>query len=499
MTQEELARLHREAEAALKKIPGVVGVGYGHRERGGKTTSEVAWRVYVQKKKPKSELRPEDMVPAEYQGIETDVLESPKVVDLSCEDLDAYSPLTGGITVTNNKSVTPGGTIGAGTLTCFATMDTVGGPHNIVLLSNNHVLMANGGAVGDTVYQPSTRPGAEKMNPVGKIWKAGLKGLFDFTYPSEGKVTFKVDCCAAQIDICISSWCHTNCGESFNSLVHGLNIGGKNNIADVARVAQTDIKPGQDYVVYKVGRNTSRTVGKITDAMGNPNTDNQNVIVIKATEPNCNGILQFADEGDSGSPLINSNNQIIGILFGKDNNDPTQAFACHIHPVMNLLHVTPVTTAHAPTDNPAYASGTVWETPAIIEGKPNQTPVLRERFLGCAEGKKIMELVEAHRREVVHLVNHNRRVTVAWRRNQGPAFLNRAINNARDPEQRIPSEIEGVTSAGLLSAMAEALKLQGSSALRRAIEQYGDAVIAYAADCRDLHALVDRLEEKAPA
>ena len=37
MDQKELAALHAEAEIELKKIPGVIGVGYGLKEVGGKT------------------------------------------------------------------------------------------------------------------------------------------------------------------------------------------------------------------------------------------------------------------------------------------------------------------------------------------------------------------------------------------------------------------------------------------------------------------------------
>ncbi len=50
MDQKELAALHAEAEAELKKIPGVIGVGYGLKEINGKTTDQIAFRVYVRKK-----------------------------------------------------------------------------------------------------------------------------------------------------------------------------------------------------------------------------------------------------------------------------------------------------------------------------------------------------------------------------------------------------------------------------------------------------------------
>jgi hypothetical protein len=90
-------------------------------------------------------------------------------------------------------------------------------------------------------------------------------------------------------------------------------------------------------------------------------------------------------------------------------------------------------------------------------------------------------------------------VTVAWRRNQGPAFLNRAMNNARDPEELIPWEIEGVTRTALLNAMAAALSEHGSPELRRDVARYRDDVMAYATACDNLHELVERVSERQPA
>jgi phage-related minor tail protein len=93
-------------------------------------------------------------------------------------------------------------------------------------------------------------------------------------------------------------------------------------------------------------------------------------------------------------------------------------------------------------------------------------------------------------------VNHNRRVTVAWRRHEGPAFLNRAMNNARDPEEKIPQAIAGITRETLLVKMADALTQHGSPELRKAIEENCREVLAQAEQYDSLHDLVDSLLEK---
>jgi len=75
MTPAELMRQRPEAEAELKRFAGVVGVGVGVRERGGRLTDELVLRVYVEKKKPKYDLAPDKLIPATWRGVPTDVLE----------------------------------------------------------------------------------------------------------------------------------------------------------------------------------------------------------------------------------------------------------------------------------------------------------------------------------------------------------------------------------------------------------------------------------------
>ena len=86
MKQEDILRLHREALAELKKVPGVLNVGYGLRECSGKVTRDVAFRVYVRKKKPRRNLSMAEIVPAAFKGIPTDVLEENWFVPDDCAD-----------------------------------------------------------------------------------------------------------------------------------------------------------------------------------------------------------------------------------------------------------------------------------------------------------------------------------------------------------------------------------------------------------------------------
>jgi hypothetical protein len=146
--------LARGAEARLRAIPGVVHVSVGLRERGGAITDDHAIRVYVREKQPLDEVAPAERIPAEIDGVPTDV----NVVGefRFAADNARYRPLVGGIQITNriidvNDTMTRT-QLHRGTLGCFATRISDGSQ---VLVSNWHVLAANGGRNGDRVYKPA--------------------------------------------------------------------------------------------------------------------------------------------------------------------------------------------------------------------------------------------------------------------------------------------------------------------------------------------------------
>jgi hypothetical protein len=498
MNEEELYRLYYEAREELAKYPGVVGVGLGLKERGGALTRETAFRVYVKEKKKSSDLPPSARIPASYKGVATDVLKVREAVPrYAHSDQTTHSPLVGGISITNGRRGAQGFAIG--TLGFFATIDGVEGPDNIALVTNRHVLARNGGQLNDDVYQPNLL-NIMPNNGIGKTHRMPEIDNHHFQYPPPLRLTpgepagdFWIDCATAKLNICISSCCHTNCGVSFANEIIGLNVAGGNALVDVARARHGE-------TVFKVGRTTGRTEGTVSDVAavvsGGGLTANGilEVTFVRATEPD---VFMFSDEGDSGSAIVNNDGKLVGLHYSAALT-PDKSLNSHIHPVLDALQVTPITTANPVHDN-AAAVGMIGNVPVLVDGRPSQALALRDRLLQSPEGPRIAALIEAHRQEVVHLVNHNRRVTVVWHRHQGPAFLNRAIHNARDPEQTIPREIQGITGAMLLASMGNVLAEQGSPALRDAIGQYREEVLALAEGCDNLHELVDRLSERQPA
>ncbi len=62
-------------ESELLRKANVVGVGVGLRRRGSKYTKELALVVMVRKKVPADQLAPDDLIPAQIDGIPVDVQE----------------------------------------------------------------------------------------------------------------------------------------------------------------------------------------------------------------------------------------------------------------------------------------------------------------------------------------------------------------------------------------------------------------------------------------
>ena len=76
MTDEDRIRRVKEKHAAqLLGKANVVGVAIGYKEKGGQKTDKPSLVVMVKKKVPLSDLKKQDVVPPEVEGVTTDVQE----------------------------------------------------------------------------------------------------------------------------------------------------------------------------------------------------------------------------------------------------------------------------------------------------------------------------------------------------------------------------------------------------------------------------------------
>lgn len=130
--------------------PDYVGVGLGYKQKNQTTTDQEAIIFFVTKKKPLSELNPNEVLPSldiEIDGrlLKTDVVEVGEIVPLAC-NAPCYSwqtvpppnrgfirPLKGGISITSKTKIGSVGTLG------FIAVDTT--TQALVGVTNNHVVI----------------------------------------------------------------------------------------------------------------------------------------------------------------------------------------------------------------------------------------------------------------------------------------------------------------------------------------------------------------------
>jgi hypothetical protein len=305
----EVIEIKNAAEADLLQRPGVTGVDVGYKYVGGKKTDEIAIRVQVKKKT--DDIDPKDRIPAEINGVKTDVIQreyflqvakAPTTALLSADAGD-YNPLQGGVSIGPCRSVN--NFVYAGTLGAIVRDRATGGA---MLLSNFHVMcLDNGWHVGDTMAQPSLiDTGVCPTDVVATLQRASVGG--------------QVDCAVAQQNA----------------------RGSVPRIADIGGITGT-ASPVPNMAVRKRGRTTELTYGSVDGVSGSVTVDygdgigtltltNQISIVPDKTHN-----AAFSDHGDSGSVVVNAANQVVGLLFAGATDGSSSAN--HIDVVLNTLGV----------------------------------------------------------------------------------------------------------------------------------------------------------------
>jgi hypothetical protein len=385
--------------------------------------------------------------------------------------------------------------IDEGTLGFFGILQdpSVKPPFNVVLVTCAHVVTASGHGKDDSIYQITP-----KMDGTKNAALAGsIRDVFEDDVQDAEQRNFKLDCASVLLSSYYSSCCKTACGARFLTHIPGLNVPGVGDvIQDIERVPD-NVPTDGSYLVYKVGRATKRTVGFISQVNGDApdarvsvggqgeNVDITNTIQVKGV-----GGSVFAARGDSGSALVNAKGNLIGVVFAANAGI---SYACHADLVVAQLKITAVTAKNLPTPQNVYKdffADARLDAAMMLEDPPNRWLELRQRLEASARGRDALALYDRHRQEILRLINGRRPVTVAWHRYQGPAFANRVIHNVRDPEERIPSAIQGITQRALLERMGAILAEHGSEDLRASIERHREELLAIAGTFDSIHDLV---------
>jgi len=143
-------------EAFLFSRPNVVGVGSGFRTVHARRTDEPCVIAMVERKMPRAALAPDSIIPAELDGIPTDVVQVGRLSALASR-LEHIRPAPGGVSIGHYK-------VTAGTLGCVVRDRMT---NTRLLLSNNHVLAnCNDAVAGDPILQPGAVDGGDVPDDV---------------------------------------------------------------------------------------------------------------------------------------------------------------------------------------------------------------------------------------------------------------------------------------------------------------------------------------------
>jgi len=480
--QEKLPKVHAEVERELKKIPGVIAVDIGFKEKDGKLTDIISFIVYVQEKKNEGELPADQIIPKEMYGVKTDVVKiaSSTTGTTSLPDNTKYRPIKGGIQIGNGIKDSAG-LYHFGTLGCFARLNSNG---NIVGLSNQHVMFA-AGAHGETGGEHN---GSKMGQP--EFWVSCFCCDCDLigniiTGIRDGVVDGAL--CTINSDV-----------EKANEV---LEIGTVSGSAPVVNVGGIDTSVRVGDPVKKRGRTTGLITGTVQSINHSSSIDG--ILFNGQIHVTPDDLTKrFFDRGDSGSALLDGTNRVVGLLHafpfagGTTNPDGT-GIASKIHEVMSRLAISIPSGAFPPGGGGGAA--TVQRTSFSMPGEPNTSAIdaskiikqFEKRLHESETGNILIDLFYRHRSEVRDLINYHRPVTVIWHRNEGPAYLASVYRSIKDPAIKIEKQINGVTMESLLTNMKEALLAHGSISLIQDIKVQGDSIINYLLENDTLEKMVD--------
>jgi hypothetical protein len=446
--------------------PGVVGLGSGFAWTRNSLTNEPVLRVIVRRKRPLWEVRRAERIPSSFEGLRVVVCEPVASSPIASRAL----PLQGGLQIESRKD-------GLGTLGCFATIGS-GTQKQTVLLTAGHVLTDSRGvfAAGGDVGSPD----------LDSSWccTTGLVGAI-----LKGRVDDQFDCGLATL----------NTDRPKQQVINGLgpDLNGQNTDL-ITGVAPPRLDPDTGVMapvikgdhVRKVGATTGRTGGTVLSVdfpiPADPDAElpeMQHQIVLGPVQAEgkklADGLVHFASEGDSGAAIMDDQNRVAALLIRKANLSGQSAppwvgfggVGIDINRITTELGITifPSSTPIPTQATRALVPGLgIYKLPGLSGeqlARRNVIEAAKAQLRQFELGRRLIEFLARHESEIRQLVNHDRRVTIAWHRARGPAFLAILLRDLRELESPLPASFDGLSVSGGLSAVHSAVAERGSPQL----------------------------------
>jgi len=474
VTDDEALAIKTRVAPQLLALPGVTAVGLGSKETGRRATGELALKVFVTVKRPANQVAAAEVIPREIDGLPTDVIQSGArhllaaptgVYEVDENEDDTRSrPMTGGRAIRREDSTH------VGTLGCFLVDPAE--PGTAYALTNYHV-----------VAPPDVPMPDRDISAVGQP-----RGRSSVT-----------GCCNDLFGKYADSAHDRDDGK--DEAVIKLDPGTQwlAEIADIGIVTEKhEITPAEaashTYQVRKRGCRTLLT-GGVVSAVNTSAGQSDNEIVI---DPNPNPeagarTVFFVYEGDSGSALVSDNKEVVGLVYKRD--DAGHGYALAIDHVLERLDAalsetlnrsvtlevaratqvglvntvpgaamvaTPPELAAqlGPAPRPAPRPAPAAVTTPVVTGwmPPVATPAFLQRDLDrSATGRLVITTWLTHQRELLGLINSNRRVALAWHRTGLSGLVQVPARMPAEPDLALPATLHGEPVRTVLTRMRATL------------------------------------------
>jgi hypothetical protein len=285
----------------------VVATGIGYKTTEGKKTDDISLICSVKEKLPRASLSLQDMVPAKINGISTDIVET-GIIRVRQLRTEKHRPAPGGVSI-GHRNIT------AGTLGCLVKKNG-----QTYILSNNHVLAnSNDAQPGDAILQPGPHDG-------GRYPDDHIATLAEFVPISLGDQPSECPTASGIVDFM------NKIGELIKSdtRMKAVSAQADDNLVDAAialplndqDVSAEILEVGTvnaqatgvlGMAIKKSGRTTGLTSGEILQVDVTVNVQYGAGRIARFTNQLLAGAM--SQGGDSGSAVLDENNNLVGLLF----------------------------------------------------------------------------------------------------------------------------------------------------------------------------------------
>jgi len=247
-------------------------------------------------------------------------------------------------------------------------------------------------------------------------------------------------------------------------------IGGTHEVTD------DEAMPPFAYQVKKRGRSTGVSNGAIQYLHADGDIGTHTVFHRHYTDAIKIVGASFSAEGDSGAAVLNSANEVVGILFagaaGIAHATPigavTDAFNITIESATqaNDVRTVPQLAAQPNATGPTGLARAAAAAPVIRMGVDwNQLQMAEQELAATRAGGEFLDVVRKHAPETQKLIVRNRHFAAVWHRSGGTQILQAILRMPQFRHQSLPSAINGKPLIECLGTIQRALYRYGSREL----------------------------------